>query len=139
MNVREILLDIRAKHGDLTPEILVQVAKSPKHPLHSRFTWDDTEAAKKWRLEEGAHLIRSVRIVREDRPDAPADLRAFVAVRGADGHRASYVPTEVAMEDEFTRELVLRQMKRDWETLRRRYQHMSEFAALVRSSMSETA
>ena len=41
------------------------------------------------------------------------------------------MPTEEALADDFTRELVLRQMRREWETLRKRYQHMEEFAAMI--------
>ncbi len=119
---------IRDQHGTLTPELVVDVARDPDHPLHSRFEWDDGVAAEKWRREQAGQLLR---VVREVDPTLPNDLRAFVAVKGKDTHRAEYVPVRQAMSDEFTRKLVLADMEREWKSLRRRYQHMAEFAALV--------
>lgn len=47
----------------------------------------------------------------------------------------SYTPTAEALADEFTAELLLRQMKRDWQTFKRRYDHMAAFAAFIRSQI----
>lgn len=123
------LLAIRERHGRLTPELVLDEARDPNHRLHSHFTWDDGEAAERWRLTQAAGLLRAVKVAVD--PSRPADLRAFVAVRGADSHRSDYVPVEEAMADDFTRRLVLRTMEREWKTLRRRYKDMSEFAELV--------
>ncbi len=64
--------------GRLTPEQVVDAARSSKSALHKCFTWDDSEAAHKWRIDEARELIRSVRIevVVEDRP-----IRSIVYVR----------------------------------------------------------
>ena len=57
------LAKIAALHaGTLTPESVVEDARSAKSPLHDHFTWDDSEASAKWRLEEARQLIRSVRV-----------------------------------------------------------------------------
>jgi flagellar basal body rod protein FlgC len=48
--------------GRVEPETVVNEARSKRSPLHSHFTWDDTEAAQKQRLHEARVLIRSVRI-----------------------------------------------------------------------------
>ena len=48
--------------GRLTPELVVADAENEDSPLHSAFTWDDSEAAAKWRIEEARTLIRSVRL-----------------------------------------------------------------------------
>lgn len=129
---------IRDERGALTPALVVEAARDPEHPLHSRFEWDDTAAAEKWRLEQASQLLRVVRLPAEN--GRPSDLRAFVAVKGAETHQADYVPTAEAMSDEFARRLVLRDMEREWEALKRRYEHMREFAALIASDMNgETA
>lgn len=133
------LMNIRNTRGDLNSEIVVEEATDPAHPLHDQFDWDNESAGHKYRLEQAAKLLRSVRITRQESSATPSDLRAFVAVRGADTHRASYVPTEEALADDFTRELVLRQMRREWETLRRRYQHMEEFAAMIAAAIEGKA
>ena len=129
---------IRDERGALTPALVVEAARDPEHPLHSRFEWDDTEAAKQWRLTQASQLLRVVRLPAEN--GRPSDLRAFVAVKGAETHQADYVPTAEAMSDEFARRLVLRDMEREWKALKRRYEHMREFAALIASDMNgETA
>ena len=127
--LHEQLLAIRDERGGLTPALVVDTARDPAHPLHSRFEWDDAVAGERWRLEQASALIRSVKIAVD--PARPADLRAFVAVKGRETHRADYVPTQEAMRDEFTRRLVLEDMRREWRALKRRYDHMVEFAEMI--------
>jgi hypothetical protein len=125
----DILQRVRDERGDLTPRIVVDVAADPAHPLHSHFDWDDKVAGDKWRLEQASQLLR---VTYRPDPSRPTDLRAFVAVQGADTHRASYVPTSEAMADPFMRVLVLRNMERDWRSFKARYDTMAEFADLLR-------
>ncbi len=137
MNLRDHLQAIRDERGALTPALVVDTARDPEHPLHSRFDWDDTVAAEKWRLEQASQLLRVVKLPAD--PSRPGDLRAFVAVKGQDSHRADYVPTEEALLDEFARKLILRDMEREWRLLKRRYEHMREFADLILSDLQEKA
>jgi len=44
---------------ELTAEAVLEAAKSPTSPLHKRFTWDDSEAARMYRLNEARGIIRS--------------------------------------------------------------------------------
>lgn len=131
------LTAIHDERGTLTAALVVEVARNPLHPLHARFEWDDSVAGEKWRLEQAGQLLRVVKLPAD--PACPGDLRAFVAVKGKDSHRADYVPTEQAMADEFTRRLVLADMEREWKALRRRYQHMAEFAQLVLADVQQAA
>lgn len=135
-NLREHLLAIRDEHGALTPQLVVDAARDAAHPLHTRFEWDDSKAAEKWRLEQASQLLRVTY-----RPIAgkPTDLRAFSAVRGEDTPTSDYVPTEEALADPFTRELLLRSMKRDWQTFKRRYDQMSEFASYVAEQIGDVS
>src|ERR1700677_2890830 len=48
--------------GRLTPDLVLLSAQSPDSPLHEHFTWDDTDAARKHRLNEARTLIRSVKV-----------------------------------------------------------------------------
>jgi len=56
------LKQLENRAGKLTPEQVVNAAADESSALHSCFTWDDSEAAAKWRIEEARELIRSVRI-----------------------------------------------------------------------------
>jgi len=57
------LAEIAAKNdGRLTPDDVLKDAKSVKSPLHDQFEWDDSDAARQWRLGQARTLIRSVKI-----------------------------------------------------------------------------
>lgn len=47
------------KDGMLIPAEVVAAARDKKSPLHGRFTWDNKEAADKWREDEARNLIRA--------------------------------------------------------------------------------
>jgi hypothetical protein len=135
-NLRDVLMAIRAKRGALTAEIVVDEASDPTHPLHHRFTWDDSEAARKWRLHEAGNLLR-VRY-KADAGDDRADLRAFWVARDAKGQpTAVYEPIEEIIQDPFQRELMLRAMRRDWQSFKKRYQHMQEFAGEILGDLGD--
>ena len=48
--------------GRLTKEIVLEDAEDPASPLHSLFEWDDTEAARKYRLSQANEIIRSIKV-----------------------------------------------------------------------------
>ncbi len=52
----------KRNHGVLTPDAVLEDAQDEDSPLHNQFTWDDSEAAHQWRLEQARVLIRSVRV-----------------------------------------------------------------------------
>jgi hypothetical protein len=53
---------IESRAGRLTPEQVIEAAEPEGSALHACFDWDDTEAARKWRMEQAREIIRSVRI-----------------------------------------------------------------------------
>lgn len=135
-SLRDHLQAIRDEHGTLTPALVVDTARNPQHPLHSRFEWDDRIAGEAYRLTQAGQLLR---VTFKPDPTKPTDLRAFVAVKGEDTPTSDYIPTTEALADPFTRELVLRSMKRDWQTFQRRYKHMAEFAEFIRQQVEGIA
>lgn len=62
--IKHALVEIEraAGHG-IRPEDVVEAARDKKHPLHSRFDWNDKIAGHKWRLQQARQLINSVRVV----------------------------------------------------------------------------
>lgn len=135
-NLRDVLMAIREKRGALTPAIVVEEAEAPDHPLHHRFEWDDTEAAIKYRLSQAQSLLRVK--YKTDVGNKRGDLRAFWVTRDANGDTTSnYAPIEEVITDPFQRDLMLRQMRRDWQTFKKRYQHMEEFVAEIVSDLDD--
>lgn len=138
--LRKILIGIREEHGNkLTPEIVLDVARDPLHPLHSRFEWDDSIAAEAYRRDQAQELIRKVHVVyQEAEDDGPPRLgRAFIAIPTPDGY--VYDPVEEVAEDPIRRQVALNDMERAWKDLRSRYQHFAEFTAMVRRDLDEAA
>ena len=58
----EILNAIEQQYGVVSPDAVVSEAAREDHEWHDRFTWDDSEAAHQYRLEQARTVIRSVRL-----------------------------------------------------------------------------
>ena len=136
MNLRDELEAIRDRHGELTPKAVVAEARDPGHPLHSRFEWDDAVAGEAYRLDQARGLIRKVRITYVEATDkSPAkQTRFYQSVRTETG--SSYRPSPEIAADPFQRKLVLADMEREWQALKRRYADFAEFAEMVRRDIA---
>jgi hypothetical protein len=138
--LREQLQAVYDEHGELTPRLLVEVARPKSHPLHSQvFDRPQAQAAERWYLERAHRLIRSVKVVyrRDEDDDEGLTVRAFHAVRLERGY--VYKPAEEVAADPFTRQLLLEDMRREWRQLRLRYEKFSEFISLIRADLDREA
>ena len=82
----------KANRGEVTPDLVLSAAASPKHPWHNRIEWDDAVCGRRYRIAQARMLIRTVEYehhtetrvqrsvcyVRD--PDLPADRQGYVAV-----------------------------------------------------------
>lgn len=135
-NLRDVLMGIRSQRGLLTPRVVVDEAADPMHPLHHRFEWDDAVAGDAYRLQQAASLLRVT--YKTDVGSERVDLRAFWVTKGTEGDATSrYEPMEEVINNPMSRELMLRQMRRDWQSFKRRYQHMQEFVHEVRRDLDD--
>jgi hypothetical protein len=75
------------------PQDIVEVSRPLTAPTHERFTWDDTKAAEKYRLEEARQLINHIVVVRQDTSGNEITTKAFhsVVVRTEEGQKRGYV------------------------------------------------
>jgi hypothetical protein len=134
-DLRGELLAVRGQHGKLTPQIVVDVARDPGHPLHSRFEWDDTVAGEAWRRQQAHELIRKVKVVYQEATESAPEkeVRGFIAIPSPEGH--VFDPVEEVVEDPFRRQLTLNTMEREWKSLLKRYQEFEEFLSMVRQDV----
>lgn len=130
--LRDELLAVRDQHGKLTPQVVVDTARDPGHPLHSRFEWDDSVAGEAWRRQQAHEMIRKLKLVYREADESGPEksVRAFHAVRSSEGH--VYEPTEKVVEDPFTQRLVLADMERRWKELYQQFKEFEEFLSMVR-------
>lgn len=67
--------EIESIGDEVEPGQIVSYAqKHPKSELHKCFTWDDTKAAQKWRLQEARMIVANLKLVVSD---GDAETRSF--------------------------------------------------------------
>jgi hypothetical protein len=127
--VGKVIRKLERKHGECHPAMLVEEARSEDSPIHDVFgdLWDDAIAAERQRVEYARRIIRSVRIVKANRPQPGP---AFVHLRRMEEDEAhnGYVSTDRALSDPDMRERVLNDALRQLEGLEHRYRTLGELA-----------
>jgi len=113
--------------GRLTPEDLLEESRDDEAPLHDYIEWDDSVAAEKYRVRQCAHVIRSIITVVEHK-ESEIVTKAFVSLHEPGGTKETYKSVAVALQDVTTRDVVLRNAKRELVTFRRKYIQLSELA-----------
>jgi len=126
----ECLAELKEKHKKITPELVLKEAKKKKSPLHSCFTWNDTKAALKCRLDEARYLIRMITVKIEGSSIDPQ--RAFVCVSdqyiGGEDESGHYLPIQEAFTNPATRSLILNRAVNELKEFRKRYEEFEELA-----------
>lgn len=120
--IRTRLAKILAANGTLTPNAVLQDAKSPKSPLHDEFEWDDSVAGHQYRVAQARNLIARVRVEIETTtrqiqvpayvrdPNAAADEQGYVSVVSLKNDRAKALDV---LRNEAERTAALLQRTRD--------------------------
>ena len=120
---------IAVKHkGRLRPADVVAFAeKHADSALHGRFDWDDTEAARKYRLFQARQIIRvNVTLVQCDRKEIK--VRAFYSLQSNRMNRSGYRATAEVMGDDEMRAELLEMALADMKRFRAKYQQLQELA-----------
>lgn len=68
------------KHEHVTPDEIVAAARPSHSPMHKCFTFDENEAADKWRRREARNLTLTLALAKKDDPKKASKTRAFVYV-----------------------------------------------------------
>jgi len=143
VTLRDALQTVYARHGKLTPQIVVDEARAAQDEagqlLRGRLEWDDAVAGEAHRRQQAHEMIRSVRVVYREATDKKPEqsIRAFHAVRGNEGH--VYEPLDKVSADPFLSRLVMADMEREWRQLKSRWEHFREFMEMVRRDVDAEA
>jgi len=123
---------IRKKRGVLKPEDVVSEARKINHPLHEYFIWDNSEAAKQYRIWQARHLIAVLVVVRrDDDSEEPLSVRAYAHFNDDEESGGSqYVHIVQGMSDVGMRERILADALKELAAFRRKYADLKEFAAI---------
>jgi hypothetical protein len=124
---------IRAQHGEVSADILVEAATSTESPIHHGFTWDDKQTGHLWRLQEARHLMASILVVDEAIDAPPTPTRYLIAVKplqDPDSPGKVYIPLADAMRDPERRQEVLTQALRELRAIQTKYHALTELSAI---------
>jgi len=117
----------RSPSGRLNAEDVVEAARDPNSPLHQYFTWSDSEAAERWRMQEAQNLIRSFSIYNEE---LKIRVRALTSLEDDREEGGGYRWTIDVLQRPDLREQYLISALKDLEAVRKRYAHVQELVAL---------
>lgn len=121
--VAPVLERLEAKGEGLTPNAVLREASKARSPLHGWFEWDDTEAAKQYRLAQARELVRSVDVTVVTAGEQ-STVRAFVHM----GERYEPAVTVLSVVDK--REALLARALAELQSFRRKYEVLEELAAV---------
>lgn len=101
-----------ANGGRITPEQVIEDARSPDSPLHAYFEWDVDLAAKQYWLDQARTLIRSVKIVTREERKTVVSV-GFVRDPSLDSTEQGYISVrKVKTDEEMARDVLLDEFRR---------------------------
>lgn len=112
--------------GILRAEDVVEEARNENSPLHSSFNWDDTDAARLWRLHQARNIIRVTYI---ECKKVDREVRAFVSLtpdREEDGGGYREIVRVLSNRDQ--RRQMLDDAMRELEVFTQKYAVLEELA-----------
>lgn len=114
---------IRKAHGGLLlPAEVVEFARNPETALHGRFTWEDSEAARRYRLMEAREVIRvHVTVIGDD----PNPVRAFVSLSDDRENGGGYRAIEDVVNSPERHAQLLADALDDLRIVRRKYERLN--------------
>lgn len=130
--IKDELLYIKSQNneGFLNPKEIVQFAKDPQTKLHSSFEWDDTKAAKEYRLYQARHIIRLVfsNVVSINGEEKEENL--FFSLQDDRTENKGYRLIYDIMEDDELREKLLNEALNELIRIKNKYKKLTELAKI---------
>lgn len=135
----------QANGGKLFPSDVVEAAHSETSPLHAFFEWDDSDAARKYRLAQARSVLKVTVISKVGSRQLAEPVSQFVNVSKRDisedgrpgGVVRYYESTPVAMADPDLHDQVIQKALREIDSWQKRYRAYEEFDCVF-TSISHT-
>ena len=139
MTTSEFISNLAASNGGrITPDLVLESANPKDSPIHHLFCWDDTEAAKNYRLLQAQTIIRKIRVSYEQSPERTVSVRAYVNVEPRreeeedQPERGVYVTLSEALSVDEYRNQLFQCAKRDAAAFRNKYSTLVEVSNIIR-------
>lgn len=120
-----------AKNGMITPMDLVKDAKRKNSPLHKCFEWDDTAAAKAYRITQAQYILRQIEVMIEREDETSFTVRAFHHV--STEAKQGYTTVENARNDPELWDCVLLQAITEIKNWQEKYKAIKEFETIFQA------
>lgn len=106
--IGEYIEKLKDNKGEITPLDVVDSARSKSSILNKYFDWDDTEAAKQWRLQQARNILNHVVevIVIDDGKNTEVEVKAYYSVN-AINNKTAYVPLATMLNNKDYKKEVL--------------------------------
>lgn len=110
-----------------TPKTILEYAKDPETELHKCYTWNDNEAAEKYRLHESRLILCNLVVaeVKEERIE-PTKLRLFHKTEGME-----YKPIQYIVKDKSEYETLLERAMAELRAFKQKYSTLSELEEIM--------
>lgn len=129
MTVEEELDYIWERDGILRPEAVVRYAKNKETALHSRFEWNNTAAAEKYRLIQAERVIRA-RVTIIENGNKSVATRAFVSLPSDRNGKHGYRSVVSVLSDKYLRAELLESAMAELQAFQRKYKTLTELEPL---------
>lgn len=104
------------------PQAILEKARDETTELHKCFTWDDGEAAEKWRLSEARLVTRQLVYKEVEVPKDRPEIRLFYKTDNESG----YKPTHIIVQQEDEYKQLLARAYSELRAFKRKYSMLEE-------------
>jgi hypothetical protein len=119
------IMEICEELESATPQQILEKARDSNTELHKCFTWDDTEAAEKWRISEARAVVRNLKII-EQKPDKqtePTAIRVFYKTDNESG----YKPTKLILKKPDEYKSLVERCRSELLAIKQKFNSISEY------------
>lgn len=119
------IMEICEELESATPQQILEKARDGNTELHKCFTWDDTEAAEKWRISEARSVVRNLKIVevKPDKEPEPTTIRVFYKTDNSGG----YKPTKLILNKPDEYKTLVERCRSELLAVKQKFQNISEY------------
>ena len=131
-----ILEHLEAENGTITNTAFLDYSRDEDSETHCLFEWDDAKAGELYRLSVSTRIINQSQIVYTEKEDS--EPQKYIAFVNVDSERdAKYMNIVTALSNEESKDLIISRIKRDLESMKKKYKSIKEFADLLEEFAKE--
>nr|DAG73475.1 MAG TPA: hypothetical protein [Caudoviricetes sp.] len=119
------IMEICNELESATPQQILEKARDSNTELHKCFTWDNTEAAEKWRVQEARSVVRNLKIieVKPDKEPEPTTIRVFYKTDSSSG----YKPTKLILKKPDEYKALVERCRSELLAIKQKFNSISEY------------